>query len=181
MVKEPKKGVMHARQKGYTESQGDIVAFVDADNVVPSGWIQKIEQSFAEDPSLAFICGPYRYGDLSAWQNALAKIYWSALVWLVWKALGYVGNFGNMAIRRCVLEKMGGLDTSISFYGDDTNTARRAAKFGKALYDLSLVVESSGRRFMKQGLLRTTFTYAINFFSQVIFRRSVSTTYTDYR
>jgi hypothetical protein len=109
------------------------------------------------------------------------SFYWHNFVYAVYILLGYIGNFGNMAIRRSALQQMGGLDTSIVFYGDDTATARKVSGFGRVKYDLKLSIQSSGRRFDRQGVLKTTLTYVINFFSQIFFSKSVSKTYKEFR
>ncbi len=171
VINESLKGVMSARDKGYRESRGDIVVFLDADCRVPKGWIADIIHEFERNPRLACYTGPYKYYDLKGWQNLLAGIYWNFIVYLAYFIVGYVGNFGNLALRRSVLVKMNGLDTTIAFYGDDTDTARRAKKYGKVLYSSSHYVYSSGRRFAKEGLIKTTWIYALNFLSEVLFHR----------
>ena len=42
IVREDKKGLTSARQRGYLEAKGDILAFVDADTLMPSGWAEKL-------------------------------------------------------------------------------------------------------------------------------------------
>ena len=53
---------------------------------------------------------------------------------------------GLLAIRRDVLEKMGGFDASIEFYGEDIDIAKRAGKYGKVLFSPRFVMPTSGRR-----------------------------------
>ena len=181
VFEESRKGVMHARQRGIAESSGDIIAFLDADNRISRDWIEKVEFEFARNPRLECLTGPYEYYDLFGWRKYLISFYWHTFVYMAYALLGYVGNFGNMAIKRSTLEKIGGLDTSIAFYGDDTATARNAARFGKVKYDLNLKVQSSGRRFAGKGMLKTCLKYAANFFSQILFKKSVSQKYEEYR
>lgn len=52
-----------------------------------------------------------------------------------------------MILRKTVLDQMHGFDTTIVFYGDDTDTARRAKKIGKTLFSMRLSLPSSFRRF----------------------------------
>ena len=40
----------------------------------------------------------------------------------------------GVAVRRSMIEKIGGFDTNIEFYGEDTNIARRMAKVGKVKF-----------------------------------------------
>ncbi len=180
VIREENKGVMYARQRGYLESTGDLVAFIDADCRITPGWKKKVENAFKDD-NLTCLSGPYKYYDLSRFQNFLASIYWREVVVVIHWIFGYVGNFGNMILKREVLQKMNGLDTSIKFYGDDTDTTRRAKQFGKVRFDRDLVIESSGRRFLKEGLFRSTFLYVLNFWSEAIFHKPATKSYKDLR
>jgi GT2 family glycosyltransferase len=50
---------------------------------------------------------------------------------------------GNFAIRRSVLEKIDGFDTTIAFYGEDTDLARRAAKHCTVKFMLNIAMPTS--------------------------------------
>ena len=95
--------------------------------------------------------------------------------------LGYMVIGGNFAIRKEVLEKMGGFDTTIKFYGEDTNIARRAKKFGTVKFSLKFKMPTSGRRFKGEGLFRTGITYMLNFLSEVFVHRPLTQKHRDIR
>ncbi len=179
LIKEPNKGVMRARDKGCRISRGDILAFIDADSEMPSMWFERIEKEFNDDATLALLSGPYDYYDLSLIKRMLAELYFF-IAMIVYHIVGYMAIFGNMALRRSVLQSMSGLDTSIEFYGDDTNTARRAMKFGKIKFVWDFRMRSSGRRIEKQGLFMTPFLYVRNFLSEVAGGKRTPT-YKDFR
>ena len=83
---------------------------------------------------------------------------------LAYSIIGYMVIGGNFAIRRDVVERMGGfVDPVTEFYGDDTIIARRAHKFGKILFSPDFVISTSGRRINKGGLFTTAFAYAKNY------------------
>ncbi|MES2059704.1 MAG: glycosyltransferase family A protein [Patescibacteria group bacterium] len=170
LIEESKSGVMNARQRGYIESTAPIVAFLDADCVIDADWIPKMIARFDQDPNLAILTGPYFYSDISPWERAIAESG-HMIIALLSKITGSVANFGNLAIRRTVLEKMNGLDTSITFYGDDTDTALRASKFGKVAWIRKFKVQSSARRFVQQGIFCTLWQYAKNFISVQLGRK----------
>lgn len=176
VIYEGTKGVMHARDRGWRESRGDLVAFLDADCKLSRNWYERVIKRFSDDPNLALLSGPYSYYDVSIPRKRIAAIGF-VIVDMLGKLVGYVALFGNMVMRRSVLEQMSGLDTTIAFYGDDTDTARRAKAFGKVAWDKNLVVDSSGRRFEKQGILKTCFLYMLNFFSEVFFHRPITKKY----
>lgn len=181
VVCEKKKGVMWARQRGFTETRGDILAYIDADTRMPHGWYEMLVSEFKKNEQLSCVSGPCMYYDIPGRQQMLVKIYWYFLALPVYLIIGYMTVGGNFAIRRSVLEKMSGFDTSIPFYGDDTNIARRAHSFGKVKFKLRFVIYTSGRRLVAQGLFKTSFLYAVNFLSEAMFHRQVTKEYKDIR
>jgi len=181
VICELEKGVMKARQRGYLESTGDIVVFLDADTKMTKGWLDNIVKVFDEDEDISCISGPYIYYDLPKYVQYLAKVYTYVLIMPAYWVMGYMSIFGNFAIRREVLEKMNGLDVSIDFYGDDVNTARRASKFGKVKFIPDHCVYSSGRRIMYQGMVDISKEYITNFLSEAILHKPFSTKHKDFR
>ena len=180
IVKENNKGVTRARQRGFIESSGNILAFIDADTKMPPGWIEQIISEFKKNNSLVCLSGPYFFYDILAWKSFLIKIYW-ALAIIMYRIISYMAVGGNLVIKRETLEKMNGFDTQIEFFGDDTNTARRASAFGKVKFKSDFVMPSSGRRITHFGLLKMAFIYASYFFSEVIKRKSVNQKYIEIR
>ena len=125
VVSELVKGTNSARQRGFAESSGDVAVFVDADTEVTPDWLAYIRQRFEKDQTAVCLSGPIYFTDLPKVKKVSVWIYWNVLAFPVYFALGYMAIGGNCAIRREALEKIGGFNTSIQFYGDDTNTARR--------------------------------------------------------
>jgi len=181
VVTELQKGPNHARQKGFEVATGDILAFIDADTRMPEGWIDVAINEFTNNPEMCCLSGPYFYYDFSKWQQFLSSIYWYVLAYPIYLLIGYMAIWGNFVIKKEVLEKMNGIDTSIPFYGDDTNIARRASKHGKVKFKLDFAMPSSARRLTKEGMIKTAFLYVINFFSQVLIKKTVTNSYKDIR
>jgi hypothetical protein len=88
---------------------------------------------------------------------------------------------GNFAVKRKALEEIGGFDTSIKFYGDDTDLTRRLAEIGKIKFFKDLSVYSSPRRFEQEGAIKTSLKYIINFFSEWILKRPAHKEHEDIR
>lgn len=181
VITEQKKGVSFARQRWYEESTGDIIACVDADTRIPQDWAKKMVDIFAKDPKVGFVTGPYSYYDMPRWFQIWSWLYSRTLMYLSYLIVGYIWIGGNFGIRRSTLDKMQGFDTSIAFYGDDTNAARRAAQFGKTLYRIALEMPTSARRFAGQWLLHTMYIYTLNFLSEAIRHKPATTTHKDFR
>src|SRR5206468_11715110 len=62
---EPRKGLTRARQRGLVEAQGQILAYVDADTRMPSGWVRQVLDLFKSDDQVVCVSGPYVYYDLT--------------------------------------------------------------------------------------------------------------------
>jgi GT2 family glycosyltransferase len=147
---------------------------------MPKGWVEQIEEHFSTDPNLACLSGPYQYYDISPLhQKVVTFWYWCARP--TYKALGYMATGGNIALRRSVVEKMNGFDTSIAFYGEDTDIARRAHMFGRVLFTSAFTMPTSARRFKKEGLIRIGAKYLVNFLSTAIVGKPLNQKYTDVR
>lgn len=179
-VFEPRKGITRARQRGFTASKGDILAYVDADTRPPPGWIGQIAEQFAARRDLACLSGPYSFYDLSGIRNAISTAWFVIARPLCW-ITGYLMVGGNFAIRRDVLEKMGGFDSTIEFYGEDVDIGKRARMHGKVLFSPRFVMPTSGRRMKKQGFAKIAGLYFANYFSIVFRGRPATSRYEDVR
>ena len=180
VVHEEKKGLTCARQRGFLEARGSILAFADADTRMPARWAERVATEFGEDERLVSLSGPYVYYDLSMWRQYVVRLWWY-LGYLPYLILGYMVVGGNFAIRKDIVEKMGGFDTTIAFYGEDTDIARRAHDFGKVKFSLSFIMPTSARRFRGDGFFMAGRTYILNFLSEVFLKKPVSAEYTDIR
>jgi len=187
VIFEPRKGLLHARQRGFEESRGELLACIDADTLVPRGWIEKGLRAFARSPQLMCLTGPYMYHDLSPLVRVIVILWY--MVSDLWA--GYINQYifrtgaliqgGNYIVRRSALEKIGGYDTSIAFYGEDTALARRLIPFGKVRFSFRLSLPASGRRLRKEGVLWTGVAYAANGISVLARGRPSTHRYTDIR
>lgn len=180
IISEPKKGASHARQKGLIHAKGDLIAFIDADTVMNAGWIQKAINEFQNDKNLVALSGPVTY-DLNSWYSSFIDAYFDILVLPLSKITGSVILCGNFVVRKDAIINIGGFDTSIKFYGDDTNIARRLQKVGRVAFKSNFMINTSARRLKKEGITKTGFTYAINFFSEKFFHKQITKEYEDVR
>ncbi len=181
VVNEPVKGLTKARQRGLKESDGEIVAFVDADTKMPAGWVEKIHKAFQDNPKLVCFSGRYIYYDISPFAKLMVWIYWHFFAYIAYLITGYMAVGGNFAAKRSALEKIRGFDENISFYGEDTNIARRLSKVGKVTFTTGLYMYTSGRRFKDEGLINVAFKYISNFLSEVFLKKPLTKEYKDVR
>jgi len=170
VVLEKEKGTNRARHRGFLESRGDIISFLDADCVAPEEWIFQIEKNLVSKDFVA-VSGPAEYelkkfeklaSDL--WQKKLFPKVPKLIEFFSGEKAGVILN-GNWATKRNVIEEIGGLPF-IAFEGDDALITKLISrKSGSILFDPKLSVKSSNRRFKKEGLIKTTFIYSVNYLS----------------
>ena len=76
VVREDQKGLTKARQRGFMEAKGDILAYIDADTRIPEGWMDRLINAFEKNDEVVLVSGPYIYHDISKFQQFLVKMYW---------------------------------------------------------------------------------------------------------
>lgn len=181
LVHEPAQWLVKARHTWYLESTSDIIAYLDADTRMSKGRIQKVLQTFETHEELVFISWPYHYYDLPVRKQIGQDIYRKVLAQISYFIMWYIWVWGNMAMKRDMISKIGWFDTSIEFYGEDTNLARRASHVGKCIFDQRLIMPTSARRFQFQWTYKTVYLYCSNFLSEVLIHRPHTTTHKDFR
>ncbi len=180
VVNETQKSLSKARQKGFEEAKAEIVAFIDADCLLSKKWCEILEKKF-KNPKLVCLSGPYDYYELPLWQRRIIIKIWYLLAVVADKIIGHAADGGNMVIKKEALKKIGGFDTNINFYGDDTDTAKRLHKVGKTKFLYNFFVYTSARRFRGQGLAKTAWAYFLNYLSVTIFKKPAIRSYEDFR
>jgi len=176
LVEEKRRGVQWARERGRQEAQGEIIANLDADCLPDTAWVEKALCYF-DNSSVVAVSGPYDYYDgapvFRTASSFIQRFCFNILHRIAYHLFGR-GVFvmgGNLFICADALQKIGGYNTSIAFYGDDTDTANRLLSVGKVLYRNDVTVKSSARRFERMGALTIFWKYMINFFWVAIFNR----------
>lgn len=190
LVDEHRKGLPFARQAGFLASTGSLIANVDSDSRLTPGWLDKVLRSFREhegqNPPLVALSGPLVYYDLAPSQRRLVSLFYG-IAWLTYATNKYilrVGSMvqgGNFVLSRAGLEAIGGYDVSITFYGEDTDIARRLHAVGKVLFTFDLKMLSSARRLKHEGMLTIAFRYAVNYFWTTFFKHPFTRQHIDIR
>ena len=196
VVDEPRKGLTFARQAGFAASTGDLIANVDADSRLTPGWVDKVLSTFAKSEAeaatnpdariLAAFSGPLVYYDLTPRQRVLVHVFYLT-AWTTYAINRYilrVGSMvqgGNFVVNRAALEAIGGFNTAISFYGEDTDIARRLNTVGEVRFTFDLKMSSSARRLKSEGMLTMAARYSINYLWTTFFKRPFTDTYVDIR
>jgi cellulose synthase/poly-beta-1,6-N-acetylglucosamine synthase-like glycosyltransferase len=185
VVDEEKKGLVNARHAGFEATTAPLVANIDADTMVPEGWIATVLSEFGTHPTMVALSGPYIYYDLSAWNRFLVRLFYfvSYAVYRIAMLfrIGAMIQGGNFVIKREAWLKAGGYDRTISFYGEDTDVAVRMSRVGWVKWTFRLPMLTSGRRLAEEGVIKTAGTYVLNFFWVTFVGRPKTRDYTDIR
>lgn len=186
LVDEPRKGLTFARQAGFLASRGSLIANVDSDSRLTAGWVNRVLHAFEANPKLAALSGPLVYYDLTASERLLVRIFYFA-AWMTYAINRYilrVGSMvqgGNFVVSRPALENIGGFNLDITFYGEDTDIARRLNEVGEVLFTLDLKMLSSGRRLRHEGILTMAARYSVNYFWTTFLKRPYTREHIDVR
>ncbi len=170
---EPRRGLTRARQTGFEEARGKIVAYIDADSVAPHDWVVSIKNAFDQHPDTIALRGYYRFLVKSKFHKLIFWFYFNFLekiIDVVFKGRILAG--ANFAVLRDTLKAIGGFNLNVVFYGEDVELASRLRKAGR-ISPLHCTVLSSGRRFDSRGVLIPGFTYLFNYVWVMVFDRPI--------
>jgi glycosyltransferase involved in cell wall biosynthesis len=135
VVDEPRKGLVQARWCGFEASTGELIANIDADTILPAGWLTDVLRQFETGRNLVALSGPYIYYGVPKRVNMVVAAYYrlAYLAYLFNRFVLDVGAMlqgGNFVVKREAMLKLGSPDLRFSFYGEDTDMARRLSKVG---------------------------------------------------
>ena len=169
VVDEPRKGLVQARWAGFEASCGDLVANIDADTVIPASWLTEALRQFERSKTLVGLSGPYVYYGVPRRVNLVVGGYYrlAYTAYLFNRFVLNVGSMlqgGNFIVRRDAMLKLGSPSLRFSFYGEDTDMARRLSKVGGVKFTFRLPAASSGRRLAGEGVFTIGLRYTMNFF-----------------
>jgi len=180
VIHEPNKGLTIARERGLLEAKGELLAYLDADTRLHEGWLKIVEETF-KDPGVVSISGPYKYFDLFGFRKIFAELIWQIITPPTYWLTGYMILGGNFVAKRSALKEMGGFNTKIRFYGEDTDIAWRLARLGKVMWRMDFFVWTSARRLLKDGLLKSYWIYGVNYLWEALFHKPFTNEYRDIR
>lgn len=171
------RGIGFARDKGLKRATGDIIAFTDADTVVPRDWLTKIEETLSS-PGVVGVFGTFRVPDgwwVYRWyidyiQPSLNQLYY-------WLGIPMAAGQNIAFLRKTGIE-VGGFPEDYKI-AEDIEMATRLKKAGKVLLRQDLIVSSSGRR-GNEGFSMMTRVFKA-FFLYFIFKKANKIGFPDMR
>lgn len=155
VIFEKQQGPQFAVAAGFANATGDIICGTDADTIVPSDWIERIENLI--NTNHCAVTGPCSYPD------APAPIQLGAEVLPKFYGFGYQGEMigANFAFWKKLYDEVGGINTNFTSW--DIDLGDKARKLGKLYYDPKLTVSTSGRRFHGKNLGKVLAKYYVNY------------------
>lgn len=146
LVREPRQGVVHARGTGFDAVRGDIIGRIDADTLLPAGWVERLQAVF-RDSSVDAVSGSLHYYDIAASQ-AVDAVDGYMRGWMARRMHHNVFLLGsNMAIRRSAWRRVRGTICGKSNLHEDLDLAVHMAQLGQnAVYEPQLRADVSARR-----------------------------------
>jgi glycosyltransferase involved in cell wall biosynthesis len=124
VIAEPERGLAFARNRGFAEARGELVAYIDDDAVATPGWLEAYVRLFDDEPDSMGAGGPidvlWRTPQPEWWTPGLDEIFNRFERRPRRHRLRYPGvPIGtNMAFRRQVLVDLGGFDAAFGRKGD---------------------------------------------------------------
>lgn len=162
------RGIGYARNKGLLKASCDLVAFTDADTIVPKDWLVKIEETLSR-PGVVGMFGTFRVPDgwwvyrgyinyIQPWLNQFYYLLHLPM------APGQ-----NMAFNRNAGLAAGGFPEDFKI-AEDIEMMTRLWKKGKVVLRSDLIVISSGRR-GNEGIHMMSRVFKA-FFYYIVFRKA---------
>ena len=142
---EPKQGLSVARNRGVSETKGDIVAFLDDDVIVDSCWLKRLEECYQE--TNADVVGGRAYliiaNETPEWLGPTFRVFLSEVDFgddRQFRESGH-GLFGlNLSFRRSALNEAGIFDEKLGRTGTQLITAEESALLEKLAIQKKLIV-----------------------------------------
>ena len=124
LLRQPAKNQNAARNHGVSEAKGELIAFLDDDELAPANWLSGLVAGFMRHPDADVVGGPYRLR-IEASTPRVCERHWPGVDGIFgWgesetEAENVAG--GNMLIRRRAFIRTGKFNESLQGWYDETD------------------------------------------------------------
>lgn len=158
VVREKRQGTSFAREKGFGEARGEIIARTDADATVPPYWLDLIFSSFSNNPQIVAVTGPFTSPHQRIPNPVLSIFSKLTFSWFPRILTGHVQTVGaNMAVRKETWQNANPCIND-SFVHEDLDLGCHLARLGKILYLKQLTATCSLRK-IEEKPIKGSFNY----------------------
>ena len=137
-------GASHAKNLGLRSSEGQLIAFLDADDLwLPNKLEKQVSLLLMNKDAIGVGCGYLKFLDNSTRRTKVLNFFWQQKSISAWALLEGPGPGFNSTIllKRNVLDKLGGFDEMIGVMADDLDLVMRLHPLGKILQETNCLVE----------------------------------------
>lgn len=147
VISEKKQGVLHVRNRGFDAVKNDIIARIDADNLLVKTWVKRVKELFA-DGDVSAVTGPMYFYDMPLQEdNYFAEHIIKSGLYKYDKNFPFLAG-NNMAIRKDAWQGVKQETCHIKTIHEDIDLAIHLHNRGrKIVYDAGLRAGTSARRF----------------------------------
>jgi hypothetical protein len=150
-----------ARNEGARTASDDIYAFLDADTMASTQWLENMEESFNSNCYVSCVTGPTYPYEGNRWDHVAYVIVTQWLSRISARVgLPHVPGF-NCAYRKTPFWKVGGFDEKRRL-SEDIILSTKIRKEGQVRFNKDMVAYTSLRRIKKHGYPYLTTFYVIN-------------------
>ena len=157
-----------SRQQGIERATHEVIAFTDADALLPKDWLNRIERALTK-PGIVGYFGGFRVIDgppfYRFYINVIQPVF-NRIAFTLFRMPMATGQ--NMAFYKEKALAVGGIPTNFRM-AEDIEIARRLMTTGKIYFTQREYVSASGRRGFEKGLFLRVFKV---FFQYFLFRKA---------
>ena len=170
VIVHPRNTISYGRQRGAEAARYEVIAFTDADTMIPPGWLSSVASCFTHDGVVGM------HGQLMPLDGTWFEAGFCRHVLPPYSKFMVDINQpsvpgSNFAVRRDAFEKIGGFNTKF-ITAEDVELCKRIKRLGRIVYNPAAVVYVSTRRIRKWGYLKILSYHVSNSFKIYVLNKA---------